>query len=432
MLIRFILFVGLLISCVLPIGVSPAAAQDNDVFQILARVNALRQQYGLLPLDLSSILIASAQRHSDDMARTGNISHTGSDGSSIDSRIREAGYGHWRDFGIWSENIYGGQTANVDVAWEFWTTSQVHRNNLLNPRFREIGIGVGRGANGGVYYTLNFGAQPNTLPFFVTGSAPAVMLLLTNENDITTGEGVVVMGRATEVRIAEGTDTSNAPWQPWAESIPFQLSDSTGEKTITVEYKDELGRGTKMSRTINVTELIPPTETPAPTETPTEPPTATPTLAATATPTIDAAAAVTVTAVISTTSTPTPTPAPTETPTETPLPTETVPPTAIPTAEPTTAVPSTATPLPAASPTPIASPAPTATPGARVIAANLATPLSASRVTPPAPHPAPPEKPLFDFADSPGLNTFAIAIGLQVVALAVAGAVVAVRWRRRS
>ncbi|NTU63245.1 MAG: CAP domain-containing protein, partial [Chloroflexi bacterium] len=163
---------------------APVSAQGDDAAQILGRINALRQQNGLLPLDLSSTLIASAQRHSDDMARTGNVDHTGSDGSSIDSRILAAGYGRWRDFGIWGENIYGGQLASVDVAWDFWTGSQVHRGNILKPRYREIGIGVGRSDNG-TYYTLNFGAQPNVLPFFVTGSAPVVTLLLTNENDIT-------------------------------------------------------------------------------------------------------------------------------------------------------------------------------------------------------------------------------------------------------
>jgi len=53
-------------------------------------------------------------------------------------------------------------------------------------------------------------------------------------------------------------------------------------------------------------------------------------------------------------------------------------------------------------------------------------------LTPPAPHPAPPERPLFDFADSPSVNTFAIVIGLQAIVLVVAGVVVVVRWRRRS
>jgi hypothetical protein len=391
------------------------------VAQILERINALRQQNGLLPLDLSSVLTASAQRHSDDMARTGNVDHTGSDGSSIESRIRDAGYGHWRDFGIWGENIYGGQTADVDAAWNFWINSQVHRANILRTRYREIGIGVGRSDNG-TYYTLNFGAQPNTLPFFVTGSAPVVTLLLTNENDITTGEGVSIMGRATEVRIAEGTDTTNASWQPWAQSIPFQPSDTAGQKTITVEYRDELGRGTKFSRTFNVADLgsapLTPTETVEVTATATA--TANTTPSATNTSATDTPApTATGTPPPTPTATPQPTETPTAVPTDTPLPTET------PTVEPPTV-----TPELTITPALLASSTPTATP--QLIAANLATYPSASRLTPPAPRPAPPERPLFDFADSPGLNTFAIVIGLQVIVLAVVGVVVVARARRRS
>jgi hypothetical protein len=412
MRIRQLLLIGLLLSCLLPFGLSPAAAQDSDVFQILARINALRQQNGLPPLDLSSTLTASAQRHSDDMARTGNIDHTGSDGSSIESRIREAGYGHWRDFGIWGENIYGGQLANVDAAWDFWSNSQVHRANILKPRYREIGIGVGRSDNG-TYYTLNFGAQPNVLPFFVTGSAPVVTLLLTNENDITTGEGVAVMGQATQVRIAEGTDTSSAPWQPWAPSIPFQLSDGAGQKTITVEYKDELGRGTKAARTFNVSDLGSAQPTPTETVEPTATLDATPTATSTPEPTA--------------TGTPRPTDTPTPPPTETPtaLPTETAQPIETPTAEPPTA---TVTVAPTVTPALLASPTPRA---AQLIAANLATYPSASRLTPPAPRPAPPDRPLFDFTDSPGLNTFAIVIGLQAIVLVALGGVVVMKVRRR-
>ncbi|HTP10774.1 MAG TPA: CAP domain-containing protein [Anaerolineae bacterium] len=414
MRIRLILLAGLLLSYILPLGLSPVAAQGDDAAQILSRINALRQQNGLLPLDLSSILTTSAQRHSDDMARTGNIDHNGSDGSTIESRIRDAGYGHWRGFGIWGENIYGGQLADVDAAWDFWINSQVHRANILKPRYREIGIGVGR-SDKGTFYTLNFGSQPNVLPFFVTGSAPVVTLLLTNENDITTGEGVQIMGQATQVRIAEGTDTKNAGWQPWAQAIPFQLSDGTGQKTITVEYKDDLGRGTKFSRTFNVSDLGP---------------AATSTVFPTAT--VEATATVRVTS--TTTNTPAPTaagtPQPTDTatpqPTETPtaVPTDTPPPTVTPTLAATTAVP-TATPIPIASATPKV----TATP--LLIAANLATYPSASRLTPLAPLPASPDRPLFDFAESPGGNTFAIVIGLQAIVLVVIGVAVMVRIRRR-
>jgi hypothetical protein len=429
MRIRLLLLACLLLPGLWPLGFAPVSAQGDDVAQILARVNALRQQNGLLPLDLNSVLTAAAQRHSDDMARTGTVDHTGSDGSSIESRIRDAGYGRWRDFGIWGENIYGGQTADVDAALDFWTNSQVHRANILKPRYREIGIGVGR-SDTGTYYTLNFGAQPNVLPFFVTGSAPVVTLLLTNENDITTGEGVAIMGQATQVRIAEGTDTQNASWQPWAQSIPFQLSGAAGQKTITVEYKDDLGRGTKFSRAFNVSDLgtaaatptASPTDTAAATAEASPPPTATSTPAPTSTGTPAPTSSGTLPPTPTATAQPTDTP--TAVPTDTPLPVET------PTVEPTLAAVA-MTVEPTLTPARLASPTPTATATRQLVAASLATYPAASRLTPPAPLPAPPERPLFDFADSPGLNTFAIVIGLQIVVLVVAGVVAVARVRRK-
>jgi hypothetical protein len=423
----------LLIAVLLPMS-APVSAQGDDAGQILARINALRTQNGLPPFDFNSQLAASAQQHSDDMAATGNISHTGSDGSSIDSRIQASGYGRWRGFGLWGENIYGGQLASVDAAWNFWINSQVHRANLLNPRYREVGIGVSQSGNG-TYYTLNFGAQPNVLPFFVTGSAPVVTLLLTNENDITTGEGVAIMGQATQVRVAEGDDTRAASWQPWSPTISFQLSDTPGSHTITVEYKDDLGRGTKSSRTINVSELaVEPTPTPTPIgAAPTTTPEPTATAEATATPTLAATEALTGTAAITPTATATATPTATALPTETatPVDTSTPPPADTPVPQ---IVEAAATLEPTATSTPIASPTPsvTAAATARLIAANLATYPAASRLTPPAPRPASPERPILDETPSPIGQLFAIVLGLQAVALLGIGAVVAVRLRRRA
>jgi hypothetical protein len=63
---------------------------------------------------------------------------------------------------------------------------------------------------------------------------------------------------------------------------------------------------------------------------------------------------------------------------------------------------------------------------------NLSAYPAASRLTPPAPRPAAPDRPLFDFANSPGFNTFAVVIGLQAVVLVVVGVIVVMRVRRRS
>lgn len=131
-----------------------ATAPSGTVANLLNRVNALRAEKGLAPLKLNDKLTAAAQRHSQDMANTGNIGHIGSDGSKASQRIRESGYGD----GQCCENIYGG-FATLDDAWEFWTQDPPSRDNLLTGYFREIGIGVATSAKG-TYYTLTFGTAP--------------------------------------------------------------------------------------------------------------------------------------------------------------------------------------------------------------------------------------------------------------------------------
>jgi hypothetical protein len=402
--------IRLLIAALLLIVASRAAlAQSDPAAVLLARLNALRVQNGLLPLAVSPLLTAAAQRHAADMARTGNVTHTGSDGSSIESRIRDTGYGFWRTFGIVGENIYGGQTAVLDDAWNFWTTSAAHRSNLLSTRYREMGAAVVT-TDLGSYYTIDFGAQPNVLPFFVSGTPQALSLLLTNEDNITTGDGVAVMGRAVEARAGEGTDLRNVPWQPWAQTITLPLADGPTVRTISVEYRDELGRGTIVTQQVNLANLSP---------------------AGTPTPTVTSAPTTTLP----------PTPRATDTPTAMPSPTATTAPTALPSASPT--VEATSTPQPTDTPTATATstmpPAtlipeiiqlPTAT--ARVIAAALPTSVSASRLTPPAPRPAPTDRPIIASYTSAPVDVLLGLLGLQVVALAIGGVIVVVRMRRKS
>ena len=61
----------------------------NDLLQ---RLNELRIQNGLKTVSLNSALTAAAQRHSQDMAKTGIVSHTGTDGSTPEQRMQAAGY----------------------------------------------------------------------------------------------------------------------------------------------------------------------------------------------------------------------------------------------------------------------------------------------------------------------------------------------------
>ena len=129
----------------------PGTSVTNAVSELLRRLNDLRIQNGLKGVSLNTALTAAAQRHSQDMAKTGNISHTGSDGSTPEQRQRAAGYVG----GTGEEAIYGGR-ATVDDAWYFWTTDRVHANILLKPEYTVVGIAVVNVADR-YYYTLDFG-----------------------------------------------------------------------------------------------------------------------------------------------------------------------------------------------------------------------------------------------------------------------------------
>lgn len=82
---------------------------------MLRLVNAARARRRLPPVCLNSKLNAAAQAHAVDQARMRRMSHTGSNGSSMSSRIDAAGY-NWMALG---ENVAWGYTTvrSVFIAW---------------------------------------------------------------------------------------------------------------------------------------------------------------------------------------------------------------------------------------------------------------------------------------------------------------------------
>lgn len=134
---------------------APPPDLAGAALELFNRANAFRVQNGLPPYRFSSLLAASAERHSQDMAETGIIDHTGSDGSTVRQRVGDTGYGNWPT----DEVVFGGM-ATVDDAWQFWTTDPHHRAVLLNSKLVEAGVSVDKGSRGTFYYTMDFGGRP--------------------------------------------------------------------------------------------------------------------------------------------------------------------------------------------------------------------------------------------------------------------------------
>jgi uncharacterized protein YkwD len=106
------------------------------------------------PLSRSQTLDAAALRHSRDMARRRFFEHRGSDGSDPRDRVKRAGYASR----LTGENIaYGPVSAEEVVAG--WLASPGHCENIMDPRFQDIGIGIATGrGRGKTYWVQTFGA----------------------------------------------------------------------------------------------------------------------------------------------------------------------------------------------------------------------------------------------------------------------------------
>jgi uncharacterized protein YkwD len=130
----------------------------------LCLINAERRKHGLRPLRLDPRLSTAARDHSRDMVRRRYFSHTTPDGISPAERVRATGYLRASREWLVGENIswawHGRETAAGVVRG--WMHSPPHREEILRPSFRDVGIGAVVGTprpvpHGGATYTVDFG-----------------------------------------------------------------------------------------------------------------------------------------------------------------------------------------------------------------------------------------------------------------------------------
>jgi hypothetical protein len=171
-----------------------AATTDPAVLHNIAGfgvdLNLMQQQFANIPatppLSMSARLIASSRQHSNDMLANQFQAHTGTDGSSPDSRMTAQGF-NWTFFGenifSFSESVFFGH-AGFEIDWGGDPATQGgmqtppgHRDDIHSPNFREVGIGVINGRNGAnpnipavgpEVVTQDFGTEDGTLSF-ITG-----------------------------------------------------------------------------------------------------------------------------------------------------------------------------------------------------------------------------------------------------------------------
>ena len=119
--------------------------------EVLALVNAERAKVGAPALTWDVKLAAAAQDYSVEMAKNGNFSHTGVNGSTFDKRLSAAG----ASFTAAGENIAKGQKTAATVM-SFWMNSEGHKKNILSTNYTKMGVGVAYDKNGTPYWTQEF------------------------------------------------------------------------------------------------------------------------------------------------------------------------------------------------------------------------------------------------------------------------------------
>ena len=122
-----------------------AARADDLGAAIYNGVNQLRQTCGVIGDDPR--LTVAAQRHANDMLMNGiGGGHIGSDGSSPQARIADAGYTRT---GYTSEIVYWGTGSHAipSAALDLWMESPAHRAIILNCAFTAGGFAVASAGN---------------------------------------------------------------------------------------------------------------------------------------------------------------------------------------------------------------------------------------------------------------------------------------------
>jgi uncharacterized protein YkwD len=126
--------------------------------------NETRADHGLEPLCINPVLTRAARLHSKEMVEKDYFSHYSYDGEGVGARLRRFGY----DWSVCGENIAGGygEPGEANSIFELWINSTHHRANILDGRFRHVGVGTYTGSykdmEGYTMYTVDFGSRSQT------------------------------------------------------------------------------------------------------------------------------------------------------------------------------------------------------------------------------------------------------------------------------
>jgi uncharacterized protein YkwD len=161
--------VGVLVPAAAIAASGPGVVPVDDLESaVLDELNLVRLEHGLRPVRLHDRLTAAADRHSLEMVAAGYFGHESSDGGQFWARIK-AFYrprASRRPWMVGENLIWNTDRLSARTAVTRWLASPGHRENLLRPAYRDVGISAVRACAPGVFgnrrvivITVDFGTR---------------------------------------------------------------------------------------------------------------------------------------------------------------------------------------------------------------------------------------------------------------------------------
>ncbi|MEZ4866152.1 MAG: CAP domain-containing protein [Caldilineaceae bacterium] len=221
--------------------------------------NLKRREAGLAPLHWNHELTLAARWFGQDSVEHEGgavCGHTDSLGRSPGDRM--VAY-HYTNIGAWGENVICGYTT-PERAVKGWMDSEEHKVNMLDPLYREIGVGYYRNAETGRgYITQDFSFDRDYAPVIIENEALTTTSTTVNLYiyDPAVGDGLEGMGPAVEMMIANDSEFTNAVWESFTAEKPWTLAEGAeGWRTVYVKTRDAQNRTAMVADTIYLGEQV--------------------------------------------------------------------------------------------------------------------------------------------------------------------------------
>lgn len=123
-----------------------AKIMQKNIFNLC---NAERAKENISPLTENELLQKAAQDKLNDMFSKNYWDHKGPNGETAWDFVKKEGY----LYALAGENLARGFESSAEVVLA-WMKSETHKANILNPRFKDIGIAIGSGKINGAQTTI--------------------------------------------------------------------------------------------------------------------------------------------------------------------------------------------------------------------------------------------------------------------------------------